>query len=271
MKNTNPKILILGQGFLGVPLAKYLGGKFSTSTFTKRLKLITEDDLAPFDILINTAAKTSIDWCENNREEAFDTNTIQAVRLAKLFQGKYIFLSSACIFKSESSFSNNDGYFNDEYSKPNPQCFYTYTKLMAEQLLEEVSPDSLIIRPRMLISEYPHPRNTINKLLSYKNIINTPESVTILEDLLPKIEELIADDAKGPFNIFNEGTISPSQIMTIFQHPHKIITKKQLDSMLVKRGKATRVSTLLKSVRTNPLPNIHTRIKEIKENWGKNA
>ncbi len=253
------RILVLGNGFVGKPLAKYLGA----DTFQdKRLNEICHFDLDPYDVVINTAAKTSIDWCEANRVLAFDTNVIDAVRLAQITKGKYVFFSSGCIFKSA-----NPQEINYEDAIPNPQCFYTYTKLMAEQLIEQVNSNALIIRSRLLISEHSHPRNTINKLLNYEKIITSQESATVLEDLIIKIKELIDCDKKGAFNIFNEGTISPSEIMTIFKHPHEKITKEQLDVLV--KGRARRVSTILGTHKTVPLPNIRKRIKEIKKNWNK--
>lgn len=250
------KILVLGQGFIGKPLTTFLGA----DTISTRLIDVTKDMLDPYDVVINCVAKTNIDYCETHREDTFDTNVIQAVRLAKIVKGKYVFFSSACIFKSADASE-----INYEDAIPNPQCFYTYTKLMAEQLIAEVRPDTLIIRPRLIISEQSHPRNTINKLLTYDRVITTQESATVLEDLLPKVAELISQDEKGPFNIFNEGTISPSEIMDLFNHPHYKISKGDLDDLT--RHRARRVSTILGSKRTSPLPEIHKRITGIVEHW----
>lgn len=252
IKRINMKILVLGNGFVGKPLAEYLHADISN----KRISELTEEDL-DYDVVINTIAKTSIDWCEKNREETFDTNVVQAVRLAKLVKGKYVFFSSACIFKSVN------GEINYEDSVPNPQCFYTYTKLMAEQLIEEVRPDTLIIRPRLLISEHSHPRNTINKLLNYDKVITCQESATVLEDMIPKIESLLEES--GAFNIFNEGTISPSEIMDMFGHNYSPISKVELDE--ITKGQARRVSTIIGSKRTEPLPPIRERILKIVDNW----
>jgi len=252
-------ILVIGNGFIGKPLAE----KLNAFTTQKRLHELTELDLSNFDVVINTAAKTNIDWCDKNREETFDTNVTQAVRLAKMVKGKYVFFSSGCIFKSE-----NPNQINYENSVPNPQCFYTYTKLMAEQLLEEIRPDTLIIRPRLLISEKSHPRNTIDKLLNYDKVLTTQESATILEDLIDIVCELVKDDCQGSYNITNPGTISPSEIMEIFQHPHQKINKEELDDVTI--GRARRVSTILGTKRDyRKLKNIRTRIEEIYQNWNK--
>lgn len=252
------KILVLGNGFVGKPLAEYLQADIAQ----KRLHELTAEDFAGYDVVINTAAKTTIDWCETHREETFDTNVTQAVRIAKLLtpEQRYVFFSSACIFKSDFEYE-----INYEDAQPNPQCFYTYTKLMAEQLLQEVLPKTLIIRPRLLISESSHPRNTINKLLNYGLIIHSEESATVLEDLLPKVKQLIDVDASGPYNIFNEGTITPSEIAEIFGHGHVKISKRELDQLT--KGKARRVSTILGTKRTTPLPNIKLRIAQIQKNW----
>lgn len=250
------KTLVLGQGFIGKPLTIALGA----DTLSKRLVDVTPADLDAYDVVINCVAVTNIDYAEKHREETFDTNVTQAVRLAKITKGKYVFFSSACIFKSADVTE-----VNYEDSVPNPQCFYTYTKLMAEQLIEEVRPDTLIIRPRLIISEKSHPRNTINKLLTYDRVITSQESATVLEDLIPKVKELIEQDAKGAFHIFNEGTISPSDIMHLFNHPHYAINKQELDDLT--RNRARRVSTVLGSKRTTPLSEIHQRIASIAEHW----
>lgn len=253
------KILVIGNGFLGKPLAKYL----NADVWTKRLNKITAEDLEPYGVIINTAAKTSIDWCEENRLEAFQTNMLDAGELAILtryLNKKLVFFSSGCIFKS---IDHKDVKYED--SKPNPQCIYTYTKLMAEDMIKVIDPNALIIRPRLLISEKSSPRNTIDKLLSYKYIINTQESATILEDLIPKVKELIDQGVTGPVNVFNEGTISPSEIANAFGHMHQIITKSDLDELT--KDRATRVSTVLGTNKTTPMPNIHTRIQQIANNW----
>lgn len=255
------KILVIGKGFIGKPLAEYLGA----DVYPKRLKHLKPEDLAGYDVVINCAAKTTIDWCELNREETFETNTLLAVRVGKTIKDycpntKYVFFSSGCIFKSEGA-----GDINYEDSIPNPQCFYTYTKLMAEQLLAEVCPEALIIRPRLIISEHSHPRNTINKLLSYNQVLTTQESATVLEDMLPVVKQLIDENYAGPVNVFNPGTISPSEIMGYFHRDHIKINKFELD--MLTRGKARRVSTVLGTTVPYTMLNIHDRIMEIRNNW----
>lgn len=254
------KILVLGNGFVGKPLAEYL----KADTTTKRLEDIKLRDIEKYDVVINTAAKTTIDWCEAHKVETYNTNVTDALRIAEMCHVagvKHIFFSSACIFKSEGAWD-----IQYEDAIPNPQCFYTYTKLIAEQLISELAPETIIIRPRLLISEKSHPRNTIDKLLKYDKILTNQESATVLEDLIVKISELVEDPtARGAYNIFNEGTISPSELATAFLHAHTRINKATLDSMV--QGKARRVSTILGTKRGCELPPIRERITEIAKNW----
>src|SRR3990167_9738458 len=164
--------LILGNGYICNMLKQRLGDRARIYPGTI-LDAITDDKLGDFDVLINTAAKTNIDWCEQNKQEALQVNAWGALELAELCQelGKrYVFISSACIFESKDI---DDIKYED--SKPNPGCFYAETKVLAEHLIREKYPQSLIIRPRLPLSFVPHPRNTINKILSYDKLQTNQE------------------------------------------------------------------------------------------------
>jgi Mg/Co/Ni transporter MgtE len=105
----------------------------------------------------------------------------------------------------------------------------------------------------------------LDKLLKYEKVLTTQESATILEDMISKIITLMQENASGAYNIFNEGTISPSEIMDIFQHSHTKITKQELDELT--KDKARRVSTILGTKRTTPMRSIRDRIVEIRNSW----
>lgn len=232
------KILLLGKGFLGTKILDY----FKCDFLDKRIENMVSEDFEGYDVVINTIAKANVDWCEENEDVCFDTNTRQAIRIAKLVKGKYVFVSTGCIF-------------------PEPLCEYAWSKFFAEIAIRELKENHLIIRPRLLISTSPHPKNTIDKILSYPVLSTSPESMTIIEDMLPELEKLLRKDAKGTFNIVNEGTISPSYIATIFKKDHIRATHDEIQD---KSGKVRRTSIVLKSdVR---MPDIINRIQEIYEN-----
>lgn len=250
------KILIVGNGWLGNILKNYLKADITTA----RIEDINEP--LDYDVVINTAAKTSIDWCETHREECFTSNVLMAIKLAKLTKGKFVQFSSACVFESK-----NPKDIKYEDSIPNPQCFYSETKLMAERLILEVKPDALIIRPRLLISETAHPRNTIDKLLKYTKVIDSKESVTILEDMLPVIKYLMETNASGVYHIVNEGLTTPAEIMKMYgESTFTVIPKKALDKELAKQiGRAKRTSVSIGSKKIPLMPHISKRISEVIE------
>ena len=257
------KYLTFGDGWIGNLLKAYLGDK--ATIFQGKINDFNSEIGEQYDVWINTAAKTQIDWVEKNREEAFDVNAIQANYLASMAKEcgkKYVFFSSACIFESSDI---NDIKYED--SEPNPKCFYAETKVMAEKLILQVNPDSLIIRPRLPLSEKPHPRNTINKLLSYDKINGNQESVTVVEDMIPVLIDLIDKNEKGVFHLVNEGTISPAEIATAFKHPFTLVTKQEQDERLAKEGRAKRVTTYVGSKRIKLLPNIRERMTKLVETY----
>ena len=217
-----------------------------------------DDDI---DIVVNCAASTNIDWVEKNKNRAFWNNVLGAVNVAKVCKQsnkKHVFISSACIFDSKDE---ND--WKDEFSKPNPQCFYAETKAMAEQLVREIDSDTLIIRIRLPLSEVPHPRNTINKLLTYNKLQTNQESVTVMEDAIPVMIDLMERSEVGPFHLINSGTISPDEIGDLFNHPHEKVSKALMDIQMEIENRARRVTTYARSARILPLPNITERIKEV--------
>ena len=250
------KTLILGNGWIGNLLLNYLPD--SEISLGKSLKDINAEYLKGYNVVINTAAKTNIDWCELNKDEAFDSNTLGAHHVARLCHEAsiyHVFISSACIFQSEGP---TDIKYED--SEPNPQCFYAFTKWWAEKLMAPYKP--LVVRIRLPISEdLVQPRNTIFKILNYTQLIDTQESVTVIEDFLPMIKALIDRRETGPFHVVNEGYTSPHQIADLFQHKHEVISKATLDANLGARAK--RVTTLVGSKRIPLLANIQRRLQEI--------
>ena len=259
------KYLILGNGWLGNLLKEYLGE--DARLYGEKMTPYDFDHhiFNEYDVLINAIAKTNIDWCELNKVEALQTNALLPYILSKVVNfndKKYVFLSSACIFESKNI---DDIKYED--SIPNPACFYARTKQMAEDLIQEVNQNSLTIRLRLPISEKSHPRNTLDKLLKYDKINTNQESVTVIEDMLPVLKELIEKDEKGIFHLVNEGTISPSELADLMGHSYKEVTKEEQDERLHNEGRAKRVTAYIGSKRIPLLPNIKERAPEIIKKW----
>lgn len=254
------KILVIGNGWLGRKICEYL----SADMYKGRIEDICTWDsheILNYDVIVNAAAKTQIDWCEKHKTETLENNALAAQALARVCEehGKqYVFISSACIFESKDGFD-----WKDEFAEPNPACFYAKSKAIAEELILEVSPKALIVRPRLPISEVPHPRNTFDKLMKYKKLQTNQESVTVVEDMLPVFKDLIEKGSAGTYNLVNAGTISPAEIGKMMGLEFEEISKVDMDLQMLKEGKARRVTSLITSTAIPLLPNIKDRMPDI--------
>lgn len=281
------KILIFGQGWIGNYLQDFLKNRHEVRLSSLRPphcpKVILEDEIEWADCVINTAAKTQIDWCENNKVSAFENNVLSALMIAEIckkFRRQHIFFSSACLFESEqfaiTTEQTKNLRFFTENSPVNPKCFYAYTKYIAEALILEMYSESIIIRARLLISEMPNPRNTIDKLLGYPKLQNNQETLTIVEDMLPVIEKLMLEKQSGIFHLINEGTINMPELVDYFgeieegklKAPwYEVVSKEEQDARMEKEGKTKRVTAYVTSTRIPLLPHLRSRLPTLAKNY----
>lgn len=276
-------ILIFGQGQLGTFYREYFekqGCQISSPKVDIRdLKAVQEAiTAAKPDLIINAVAKTNIDWCEQNRLECFDINTLAADNIARSAeeQGIYLLhLSSGCVQESKTAQE-----IHCETDPVHPICFYSWTKVWAEELLIDRAKHgnlkTLILRPRQLLSAMVSPRNAITKMLTYNKFIDTPNSCTIVEDLMWATDELLKKQATAIINIANPGIITPYEIAQIIKEVIKPdlavtkISKADLNQMTLAR----RVDCVLDCSRLQSygiqLPEIHQRLYEIAQEFKKN-
>ncbi|MCK5460320.1 sugar nucleotide-binding protein, partial [Candidatus Parcubacteria bacterium] len=212
------KILIFGNGQIG---------NFYNSYFSKQgiQSKITQADITDIEqvqktiqkynptVVINTAAKTNLEWCGKNRLEAFSVNVLGADNIAQVCDDKkiyFIHFSSGCIFESKDE---NDE--KSENSKPSPAAFYSWTKIWAEQLIQSNKSKNfrfLILRPRQPISSQVSHKNMLMKLLTFVNFVDTPNAGTVLEDLMDWTLKILKVKPIGILHAANQGWTTPYQI-----------------------------------------------------------
>ena len=73
----------------------------------------------------------------------------------------------------------------------------------------------LILRVRMPISDDLSPRNFVTKISKYERVVNIPNSMSVLYDLLPVSIEMTLHDCRGVFNFTNPGAISHNEILDL--------------------------------------------------------
>ena len=112
------------------------------------------------DVIINCAAKTNLENCQEDKMSSFASNTSGVLNLVNACSengAKLVHISSGCLFDGNQEIAS-------ELSAPTPAVWYTWTKTWADQIIENFGYENfLILRPRQLISKTPHPTNMITK------------------------------------------------------------------------------------------------------------
>jgi dTDP-4-dehydrorhamnose reductase len=199
-------------------------------------------------IVVNTAAKINLEWCEANPNEAEDVNVWGALNIADVCKSlghRFVHVSSGCIFDGEET-----GKIFTEEDNPTPAAWYAYTKSKADKLLvERKYDDILIVRPRQLISPTPNPTNMLTKFITLKSgeFIDSPNSITCIEDMKEMINHLIKKRCTGIYNLANVGYLSPFEIALRVKKKvaPELCVEKILYADYLKKIKVKRVNTLL--------------------------
>jgi dTDP-4-dehydrorhamnose reductase len=196
------------------------------------------------EIVVNTAAKTDLRWCEDNPAECFRCNTsapLQVYRAVKsAFKGEvaYVHLSSGCVWDGPY---RSDGKPFEPFDPPTPACFYSWTKASCDALLRsECYSPLLILRPRQVYSPLPSQRNTLTKLAGYPKLLDTPNSMTSAETIARTIEIVLDLNNQHHcwgriMNVYDRGFSSPFEVGTFMAEaglrllPERL-TKRELDS-----------------------------------------
>ncbi len=243
------KIYILGaSGFMGTGMSEYLIEKGHT-VFTERVDITDMASLRKAfsetkpEVVINFAGVRTVpnvDWCEDNKLETVRVNVSGAINAmsAAIEVGAYpIQVSSGCVYSGDESHA-----FTEEDSPNFYGSFYSRMRIVLENSLKELP--VLYLRLRMPISYKSHPRNTINKIISYSKVISVPNSVTLVEDMYPAIEHLINVKYFGVLNLTNEGYVTHGQILEAYKkyvkpdHVFELITPKELEEKVTKTGRS---------------------------------
>lgn len=175
------------------------------------------------DYIINCAGCTgtpNVDWCEDHQQQTIRTNiigTLNVIDVAYLHNIHVTHFGTGCIYEYDKAhpLGSHKGFTEEE--EPNfAGSFYSKTKIYLEKLLDSY-PNVLNLRLRMPISSDFHPKNFIAKITQYQKVIDIPNSMTILDDLLPVAVQMTLRELTGKYNFVNPGTLSHNQILDLYR------------------------------------------------------
>ena len=229
-------ILVFGPGFLGHKVAATVpGAVLSTVDIGDEAAVRAELARVRPRAVINAAGKTgkpNVDWCETHPVETYRSNVTGALTLAGVCQTELVHLvhlASGCIFYGDSPAPG--GWREDDFA--NPSAVYSRSKYAADLVLSTL-PNVAIARLRMPIDSAPGPRNLITKLAAYPQVIDVENSVTVVDDLMTVLAELVERRATGVFHVVNPGTMRHRDLLALYKefvdpdHQVTLVTPEQL-------------------------------------------
>jgi dTDP-4-dehydrorhamnose reductase len=204
------------------------------------LDITNEDDVADIiakqkpDVVINTAAMTNVDLCEDEKSTC-DTLNVDAVQ----------YLADACAkidahlvhISTDFIFDGEDGPYKEE-DKPNPLSYYGLSKLKSEQLLQVHAVKWTVLRT-IIVFGVGERLSKGNIVLWAKGTLEKGDPLNIIDDQFraPTLAEDLAEACilaakKKAYGIFNA---AGKDIMSIYEMVERIRKYYGLDTTNLNR------------------------------------
>lgn len=190
-------------------------------------------------VVIHAAAMTNVDACELQKEEAWLQNTTATKYIAQAcakYNAFLVHLSTDFIFDGKTGPLSED-------AKPYPVSFYGYTKLVAEEIIQNMPNLKWSIARTVLVYGIAHDMSRTNIILWVKKSLEDKKNIKVVDDQWrsPTLAEdlakgcyLIADQkAEGIFNISGKDFLNP------YQMAMKVVDYFKLDASYITKADST--------------------------------
>jgi len=167
---------------------------------------------------------TTIDYLEKPGKlvENVRDNLFAPVSLALLCKENNIhftYLGTGCIFDFDETHPYGEeinGFLED--SKPNFfGSSYSIVKGFTDMLMHNFNDSALNVRIRMPITDEFNERNFITKITNYQKICSIPNSMTVLNELLPIMIDMALTNETGTVNLTNPGLVNHNEILEMYK------------------------------------------------------
>jgi len=156
---------------------------------------------------------------ENMRDNLFAP--LLMAEICKQKNIHFTYLGTGCIF----DYDNDKHLFGDETTgfleTDKPNFFgssYSIVKGYTDQLMQLLNDGSTLnVRIRMPITDEFNDRNFITKITNYAKVCSIPNSMTVLNELLPIMIELALQNKVGTVNLTNPGCITHNEILEMYK------------------------------------------------------
>mmetsp|Transcript_2764 Transcript_2764/g.4172 ORF Transcript_2764/g.4172 Transcript_2764/m.4172 type:complete len:311 (+) Transcript_2764:42-974(+) len=224
------RVLIFGgkTGWIGGLMADIIEKRDDVEVFLAEARIENReavakelDEIKPTHVLMSAGitGRPNIDWCEDHKPETIRVNVIGTLNVADLTNSRNIHCTvyaTGCIFKYDDAHPLGSGIGFKEESKGNfDGSFYSQTKGYMEPMLS-CYPNCLILRVRMPISDDLFHRNFVTKIVKYDRVVNIPNSMTVLTEMLPASLAMAEKGLTGVYNFTNPGVISHNEVLDLY-------------------------------------------------------
>jgi 3,5-epimerase/4-reductase len=171
---------------------------------------------------IGATKYTTIDYLEQPGKlvENIKDNLFSPISLALLCKERnihYTYIGTGCIFNYNNMEATEEAGFEEDDI---PNFFgsgYSIVKGFTDRLMHQLSENVLNLRIRMPIVATECPRNFITKIVNYSKVCSVPNSMSVLDELLPIVIKMIKARIVGTVNLTNPGVISHNEILEMYQ------------------------------------------------------
>jgi len=129
----------------------------------------------------------------------------------------YTYLGTGCIFNYSNTGEVDKHKFNEDDIPNFFGSSYSIIKGFTDRLMHQLKDHTLNLRIRMPIVSEENPRNFITKILSYSKICSVPNSMSVLDELLPIVIKMMNAGITGTVNLTNPGIITHNEILEMYQ------------------------------------------------------
>ena len=129
------------------------------------------------EAIIHTAAQGSLDWCEENKREAYAVNvtsTKNIINLCSKYGAHFVFMSSNAVY------AGDHGPYNEKVT-PKPVNHYGEMKVAVEDFLKSQDVSFTVLRPNLMYG-WPCPGGRDNQVTRVISSLRAKEPINIVSD-----------------------------------------------------------------------------------------
>ena len=188
------------------------------------------------DYLFHLGAYTDLEYCEENIEDTYSTNTISvenAVFIANKINIPILYISTAGIFDG-----SKDVY--DDWDQPNPLCHYARSKYAGEKFVIQQARFPIVLRAGWMMGGGPNKdKKFVSKVLKQmkdgKNTLNVVDdklgTPTYTFDFAENAKIILENQIWGLYNLVCQGTTGRYEVAQEILSILNLETKIQLNKV----------------------------------------